>query len=177
VARWGVLEPRPIDVAVLASDEGEQHQPLPLVAMSALPSFGILPVALPALVMGLVVAEGAAILSSRDTCLRFLKGLASFDVGEVSSVYRPVGPSEVESLHKDMFGTGGDVSLRCLSADFRAVFGVHALHVISVDEGSQGAKRLDETTTEVRCRLTSAGWRVERFSPLTGGRWEEHPAG
>ena len=176
MAQCAVLEPLPIDVTVPTADETARHRSVPLVAMSALPSFAILPVALPALVMGVLIAEGAAILSSRDVCIRFLKGLASFDVGEVSSVCGPIGPTEVAGLHEEMFGTGGDVSLRCLSADFRAVFGLRARHVICVDEGSQGARRLDTETTEVQVRLTSAGWRIARFSPLTGGRWEDRPS-
>ena len=30
----------------------------------------------------------------------------------------------------------------------------------------QGAKRLDDMTTEVRVKLTLAGWRVDGFTPL-----------
>jgi hypothetical protein len=174
MAQCTVLDPPPIDGAVPTGDGTVGS--LRHAAAFALPSVGILPVALPALVMALLVAEGAAILSSRDVCIRFLKGLASFDVVEVSSVCGPVDGTRVATLHEDMFGTSGDVSLRCLSSDFRAVFGLRARHVISVDEGSRGARRLDEATTEVQVRLTSTGWRVERFTPLSGGRWETHAA-
>ena len=144
--------------------------------MSAPASFELLPVAVPAIMIGLSVLEVAAVLSSRDVCTRFLKALASLDVREVSSVWGPVGTSEVESLHKDMFGTSEDVSLRIISTDFRAVMGLHARHVICVDEGSRGATRLDTMTTEIQVRLTSAGWRVERFTPLAGGRWTHAPS-
>lgn len=150
----------------------EQRRSLSLGGMHAALPLGILPVGLPAVLLGLFVAEGAAILSSRDACLRFLRGLASLDVGEVSSVCGPVGASEVARLHRNMFGTDEDVSLRTVSADFRIVLGVRARHVISVEEGSRGATRLDDASTEVQVRLTSVGWRIERFCPLTGGRWE-----
>jgi hypothetical protein len=146
------------------------------IIMSAPASFAVLPVAVPAIMMGLSVLEVAAVLSSRDACTRFLKALASSDVREVSSVWRPVGPGEVESLHEEMFGTGEDVSLRIISTDFHTVMGLHARHVICVDEGSRGATRLDTMTTEVQVRLTSAGWRVEGFTPLTGGRWTHAPS-
>ena len=144
--------------------------------MPALASFELLPVAVPAIMLGLSVLEGAAVLSSRDVCTRFLKALASSDVREVSSVWGLVGPSEVETLREDMFGTSEDVSLRIISADFRLVLGLHPRHVICVDEGSRGATRLDTMTTEVQVRLTSAGWRVERFTPLAGGRWTHVPS-
>ncbi len=140
------------------------------------PLFGVLPATLPAfLVVGLLVAEGAAVLSSREACIRFLRGVASLDADEVAGLCGPAGGRDVESLHEDMFGTAEEVSLRAVSMDYRPVFGLVARHLIKVDVGSQGAKRLDEMTTEIQVRLTSAGWRVVRFSPLTGGRWDDHP--
>jgi hypothetical protein len=146
-----------------------------VATVPAPPLFGWLPATVPGvIIVGLLVAEGMAIMSSRDVCARFLKGLALFDVDEVSRLCGPRSGSEVASLHADMFGTGEEVSLRALSMDYRPVLGFRALHVITVDVGSRGAERLDEMTAEVQVRLTSIGWRIERFSPLTGGRWHEY---
>jgi hypothetical protein len=142
-------------------------------AVAAAPSllFGAVPAALPGLlVVTLLLGEGMAVLTSREACKRFVMGLASLDAAEVASLYGPVSESDLASLHESMFCTCEDVSLRALSTDYSSVLGTHARHVVRVDSGCRGAKRLDNMTTEVQVRLTSVGWRVEGFSALTHGR-------
>ncbi len=176
MVRCAAEAPLPISAPPPPKDELQRQGAAAVAVVPAPPLFGWLPATVPGfLIVGLLFAEGMAILSSRDACMRFLKGVAASDVDEVSAVCGPLGQSKVESLHEDMFGAGEEVSLRALSTDYRPVLGLRARHVITVDEGSRGAHRLDETTTEIQVRLTSAGWRVERFSPLTAGRWEDDP--
>jgi hypothetical protein len=111
-----------------------------------------------------------AVLTSREACKRFVLGLASLDTEEVADVYGLIEENGVASLRERMFGSCEDVSLRALSTDYSSVLGMHARHVVRVDSGCRGAKRLDNMTTEVQVRLTSAGWQIEGFSPLAGGR-------
>ena len=144
---------------------------VPAAAVSTPLLFGVVPAALPGLVIiALLLGEGMAVLTSREACKRFALGVASLDVDEVASVYGTVSTSDLASLHEHMFGSAEEVSLRALSTDYRSVLGPHARHVIRVDSGCCGAKRLDDMTTEVQVRLTSAGWRVEGFSQLTKSR-------
>jgi hypothetical protein len=151
-------------------DTSRRHAP-PLAVASSAMLFGAVPGVVPGiLIVTLLLGEGMAVLTSREACKRFLLGVASLDTDEVANVYGPVSQGDVASLRERMFGTGDDVSLRGLSTDYSSVLGLHARHVVRVDSGCQGAKRLDDMTTEVQVRLTSAGWRVEGFSPLAGGR-------
>jgi hypothetical protein len=144
---------------------------VPVAAASSPLLFGAIPAALPGLVIvALLLGEGMAVLTSREACKRFLMGLASFDTDDVASVYGPVSKSDVASLHERMFGTCEEVSLRALSTDYCSVLSLHARHVVRVDDGSWGAKRLDDMATEVQVKLTSAGWRIVGFSPLTRSR-------
>jgi len=130
--------------------------------------FGVVPAALPGLaIVALLLGEGMAVLTSREACKRFTLGVASLDVDEVASVYGAVSTSDLQSFHERMFGSAEEVSLRALSTDYCSVLGLHARHVVRVDAGCRGANRLDDMTTQVHVRLTSAGWRVEGFSPLT----------
>ena len=151
-------------------DTSRRSAPPVAVAFSAL-LFGAVPPALPGLVLvTLLLGEGMAVLTSREACKRFVLGVASLDTDELASLYGPLSQGDVAGLREDMFGTCEEVSLRALSTDYLSVVGLHARHVIRIDSGCRGAKRLDDMTTEVQVRLTSAGWRIEGFSPLAGGR-------
>jgi hypothetical protein len=144
---------------------------VPAVVVSTPLLFGTVPAALPGLVIvALLLGEGMAVLTSREACKRFTLGVASLDIDEVASVYGAVSTSDLTGVRERMFGSCEDVSLRALSTDYSSVLGVCARHVVRVDSGCSGAKRLDDMTTEVQVRLTSAGWRVEGFSPLTKSR-------
>jgi hypothetical protein len=163
--------PLPITEAGPTRDEISRRPTFPVAAASWALMLGAVPPQLPGLVIvALLLGEGMAVLTSRDVCKRFMTGLALLDTDEVASVYGPVSEGEVTSLHESLFGTTEDVSLRALSTDYHSVFGFHAQHVIRVDDGSWGVKRLDDMTAQVQVRLTSAGWQVEGFSPLTSGQ-------
>jgi hypothetical protein len=141
---------------------------VPAATVSTPLLFGVVPAPLPGFVIvALLLGEGMAVLTSREACKRFTLGVASLDIDEVASVYGTLSTSELASLHERMFGSAEEVSLRALSTDYCSVLGLHARHVVRVDAGCRGAKRLDDMTTEVRVKLTSAGWRVEGFLPLT----------
>jgi hypothetical protein len=143
--------------------------PAPVVSTPLL--FGVVPAPLLGLVIvALLLGEGMAVLTSREACKRFTLGVASLDIDEVASVYGAVSTSDLTGFRERMFGSCEDVSLRALSTDYSSVLGMHARHVVRVDSGCRGAKRLDDMTTEVQVRLTSAGWQVEGFSPLTRSR-------
>jgi hypothetical protein len=144
---------------------------VPAAAGSTLLLFGVVPAALPGLVIvASLLGEGMAVLTSREACKRFTLGVASLDIDEVASVYGALSTTDLTGFHERMFGSAEDVSLRALSTDYRSVLGIHAQHVVRVDAGCRGAQRLDDMTTEVHVRLTSAGWRVEGFSPLARSR-------
>ena len=141
---------------------------VPAAAVSTPLLFGVVPAALPGLVIvALLLGEGMAVLTSREACKRFTLGVASLDIDEVASVYGAVSTSDLTGFHERMFGSAEEVSLRALSTDYSSVLGLQARHVVRVDAGCRGAKRLDDMTTEVQVKLTPAGWRVEEFSPLT----------
>ena len=144
---------------------------VPVAAVSSPLLFGAMPPALPGLVIvALLLGEGMAVLTSREASKRFVMGLAVLDADEVTSVYGPLSEGDIASLHERMFGTCGEVSVRAVSTDYSSVLGLHVQHVIRVDAGCRGATRLDGMTTKVDLRLTSAGWRIEGFSPLEKSR-------
>jgi hypothetical protein len=140
---------------------------VPAATVSTPLLLGVVPAPLPGFVIvALLLGEGMAVLTSREACKRFTLAVASLDIDEVASVYGTLSASDLTSIHERMFGSAEEVSLRALSTDYRSVLGLHSRHVVRVDAGCRGAKRLDDMTTEVQVRLTSAGWRVEGFSPL-----------